>query len=329
MTLTKTTAKSWFETGDTPTEAQFSDMIDATVFHPVGVGVLYASSTTSATIVSAGTVGLQILAAETTANASDLLNIPTPGTVGLQIYTVETTASAVNIVGPAAASATVSGIVELATTAETETGTDATRAVTPDGLHDMTTLAGAAWLLDEDDMASDSATKVATQQSIKAYVDAVNTGSITIGTEQATTSGTAVDFTSGLSGSKEIVVTFEDVSVTGTDDLLVQIGDSGGIETTGYDSISGLNGAGPGTSTSGFLVKVGFAGAAVTGRMVLSLVDETNNTWIAGMVADQGNTLIITGAGSKSLSAALDRVRITRSGSDTFDAGSANVVSKQ
>ena len=35
-----------------------------------------------------------------------------------------------------AASATVSGIVELATTAETTTGTDATRAVTPDGLKD-------------------------------------------------------------------------------------------------------------------------------------------------------------------------------------------------
>jgi len=73
------------------------------------------------------------------------------------------------------ASDTQTGIVELATTAETETGTDTARAVTPDGLHDMTTLAGAAWMLDEDNMASDSATKVASQQSIKAYVDAAIT----------------------------------------------------------------------------------------------------------------------------------------------------------
>jgi len=73
-----------------------------------------------------------------------------------------------------AASDTVAGIVELATTAETTTGTDATRAVTPDGLHDMTSLAGAAWFLDEDDMASDSATKTVSQQSVKAYVDASN-----------------------------------------------------------------------------------------------------------------------------------------------------------
>lgn len=73
-----------------------------------------------------------------------------------------------------AASATVAGIVELATTAETETGTDATRAVTPDGLNDMTTLAGKAWFLDEDAMTSDSAVKVPSQQSVKAYVDASN-----------------------------------------------------------------------------------------------------------------------------------------------------------
>ena len=69
------------------------------------------------------------------------------------------------------ASETVKGKVELATTAETATGTDATRAVTPDGLHDMTTLAGAAWMKDEDDMASDSATTVPSQQSTKAYGD--------------------------------------------------------------------------------------------------------------------------------------------------------------
>lgn len=71
-----------------------------------------------------------------------------------------------------AASDTVAGKVELATTAETTTGSDATRAVTPDGLHDMTSLAGAAWFLDEDMMSSDSATKVPSQQSVKAYVDA-------------------------------------------------------------------------------------------------------------------------------------------------------------
>lgn len=77
-----------------------------------------------------------------------------------------------NLVPPQpAASDTVPGIAELATTAETTTGTDATRAVTPKGLHDMTSLSGAAWFKDEDNMASDSATTVPSQQSVKAYGD--------------------------------------------------------------------------------------------------------------------------------------------------------------
>jgi hypothetical protein len=82
---------------------------------------------------------------------------------------VSTDADVTDIVS--AASDVLAGKVELATTAETTTGTDATRAVTPDGLHDMTSIAGAAWILDEDDFASDSATKLPTQQSVKAYVD--------------------------------------------------------------------------------------------------------------------------------------------------------------
>ena len=69
-----------------------------------------------------------------------------------------------------AASVTAAGIVELATTVETTTGTDTGRVVTPQGLHDMSSLAGAAWFLDEDAMGSDSATKVSSQQSVKAYV---------------------------------------------------------------------------------------------------------------------------------------------------------------
>jgi hypothetical protein len=53
--------------------------------------------------------------------------------------------------------------IPTASAAETEAGTEDAKAVTPDGLHDM--------LLDEDDMASDSATKFSSQQAIKAYVD--------------------------------------------------------------------------------------------------------------------------------------------------------------
>lgn len=105
----------------------------------------------------------------------------------------------------AAASDTAAGIVELATTAETTTGTDTTRAVTPDGLHDMTSLAGAAWFLDEDAMTSNSATQVASQQSIKAYVDAaiaaLSTPPATFtSTDQTITAGGTLTIAHGLAG---------------------------------------------------------------------------------------------------------------------------------
>jgi len=127
-----------------------------------------------------------------------------------------------------AASATVAGIVELATTAETTTGTDAARAVTPDGLHDMTSLSGAAWLLDEDAMGSNSDVKVASQQSIKAYVDALGvtssgsptfTGLTTTGHTQRSlatslTAGTTQTMAGALALTKDINI----VTVVGSDD---------------------------------------------------------------------------------------------------------------
>jgi hypothetical protein len=105
----------------------------------------------------------------------DTINEST-GAAGVTIDGVLLKDSAIAAAALPAASTSAVGGVELATTAETATGTDTARAVTPDGLHDMTTLLGAAWMLDEDDMVSDSATVVASQQSVKAYADAVAGG---------------------------------------------------------------------------------------------------------------------------------------------------------
>ena len=91
--------------------------------------------------VSGGTASPTAL---TAANVRTLINVENGATAdqtksdidGLAITTVGTldTGDATAIVS--AASATAAGKVELATTAETTTGTDATRAVTPDGLKD-------------------------------------------------------------------------------------------------------------------------------------------------------------------------------------------------
>lgn len=136
---------------------------------------------------------------------------------------------------------------------------------------------------------------------------------------QASTSGTSVDFTGIPSWVTRITVTFESVSLSGTDDILVQIGDNGGLETTGYNSAS--NAA---QSTSGYILDVGSGSVSVDGLMVLMLSNPASNTWTA-MTSFRAGTAGHGGGGSKSLSATLDRLSIVTTGTDTFDGGNINV----
>lgn len=146
----------------------------------------------------------------------------------------------------------------------------------------------------------------------------------------ATTSGTAFDF-SFPGGVRRIKVEFLDVSLSGTDNYLVQLGDSGGIETTGYGGTAGFmsNGANPITSayTTGFQITGALATRTCTGIMMLENIYGTN-VWIASFNGHEatGDAVVLTSNGSKTLSDVLTTVRITRSGTDTFDAGSVRAV---
>lgn len=152
------------------------------------------------------------------------------------------------------------------------------------------------------------------------------TGTITLGTPVATTSGTSIDFTSLPSWVKKITVQFLGVSVSSAVNLLLQIGDSGGIENTGYTAIANTPSVNT-SATDGFILFASPSAAdAVYGQVVLSLMDSTNNTWVSnGMLASSGNTARNSGGG-KSLSGVLDRVRLTTvGGTATFDAGTLNI----
>lgn len=152
------------------------------------------------------------------------------------------------------------------------------------------------------------------------------------GTVVASTSGTSIDFTSIPSWVKRVTVQFVGVSTNGTDNLLIQIGDSGGIETTGYlgSGADVLNAGSPSVanSTAGFLVVMGATTAVLHGAVTLSLQNAPTFTWVASGATGRSDVARIgwTG-GSKSLSATLDRVRITTvGGANTFDAGSINLL---
>lgn len=152
-----------------------------------------------------------------------------------------------------------------------------------------------------------------------------------LGTEQASTSGTYIDFTSIPSWVKRITVMLADISTSGISALLVQIGDAGGVESTGY--VSGVTNSAPNStnSTAGFVVSVSQnAGGSYSGKVILELEDATNFTWSStGFIArtDTGSVVSSLSVGTKSTSAALDRVRITTTGgTDTFDGGSINIL---
>jgi len=157
---------------------------------------------------------------------------------------------------------------------------------------------------------------------------------LTSGTAVASTSGTSIDFTSIPSWVKRITVMLNGVSWNNTASPLIQLGDSGGVETTGYSSIasniSTAGTAGSSVETTGFGFQASWAADTLfTGSIIFSLLDVSTNTWVAQgtLYGDSSTTdYVISIAGRKSLSATLDRVRITSSAAITFDAGTINIL---
>lgn len=154
-------------------------------------------------------------------------------------------------------------------------------------------------------------------------------GVLVSGTAVASTSGTSIDFTGIPAGVRRITVMFNGVSLSGTSNFLVQLGDSGGVENTGYvctgQSITAGTGGGNMTSTAGMIIASGAGTVVLSGHMILTLVG--SNLWISSHVGKLLNTAGCFGGGDKTLSDTLDRVRITTvNGTDTFDAGSINIL---
>ncbi len=157
---------------------------------------------------------------------------------------------------------------------------------------------------------------------------------ITAMTAQNSTSGTSIDFTSIPAGVKRITVMFNGVSTNGTSFVQVQLGTSGGVQTTSYLSQVSWTGASAGTGgpvTSGFILDAGTPTAASLryGTVIFNLLDSATGLWVGNSVIGHnisGTCYAFMCGGSKTLSGTLDRVRITTvNGTDTFDAGSINV----
>jgi hypothetical protein len=282
-----------------------SDSISPTFTGTVTVAALTATGTAtfngSAVFNGASTFTTPNLGTPSAATLTNATGLPlTTGVTGtLPIANggtgATTGAAALTALGLVSASTTAQGIIEIATDAEVQTGTDTTRAVTAAGFR---------------------------------------SANIVLGTAVASTSGTVIDFTGIPSWAKRVTVFFDGVSTSGTSSIIVRIGDSGGVETTGYLSagcigqqvqnwlLTNFTDSFPASVSNGASVNTN----VFNGSMAIEKL--TGNTWVArGMFYNSNSTpQVYPSTGSKTLSDVLDRVRITTvNGTDTFDAGTINV----
>ena len=149
----------------------------------------------------------------------------------------------------------------------------------------------------------------------------------TLMTSQTFSAGqTVFDFTGIPSWAKRITILMDGLSLSGSDNFLVQLGDAGGFETTGYVSQAGY-GSTKLTSTTGFIMGAGSAAFVLSGTNTLYKFSASTNQWLSSssIVPSTGDPASV-GSGTKTLSDTLTQLRVTRTGSNTFDAGSINVI---
>ena len=152
----------------------------------------------------------------------------------------------------------------------------------------------------------------------------------TITSDTSVGTGNSYDITGIPAGVRCVHILFEGVSTASTSPILVQLGDAGGIETSGYvaESAHITNGSVPGlqSSTAGYPVFYHAASHSLSGTMSLYLKDAANFTWVSNHTGRVATTIVVSGGGVKSLSAALTQIRITTiNGSHAFDAGTIAV----
>jgi len=152
---------------------------------------------------------------------------------------------------------------------------------------------------------------------------------ITAATAQASTSGASIDFTGLPSWVKRITVMLNGVSTNGTSDILIQLF-APTVVTSGYNSLATDTAAAVSattTSGAGFLVALpGAASELNSGSAIITNV--TGDTWVyQACTSASGANRGATASGNVALGAVLTGVRITTvSGTDTFDAGSINIL---
>ena len=150
------------------------------------------------------------------------------------------------------------------------------------------------------------------------------------GSPFATTSGSSVSVTGIPSWVKKITISFNGVSIAAdANSLSMQIGDSGGLHTTGYDSVCNEISASGNTtqqSTSVFLLNSSTNALATddyNGHAIITLADSSNFDYVFSLVMNNSAGDHIISSSQVSLDTVLTQFQLATS--STFDAGSFSV----
>jgi hypothetical protein len=155
-----------------------------------------------------------------------------------------------------------------------------------------------------------------------------------LGTSVTPPSAATFDFTTPISANtKQITVSFSELSLASTGVMILQMGDAGGPESSGYNGATIGAGGGGSTDTnwtSGIIIeRDSNAANVVSGSVILTLIDAATNLWSISGASNRSNSGFGNFiAGSKALSATLTSIRFTTvAGTALFDnSGKANIA---
>jgi hypothetical protein len=193
------------------------------------------------------------------------------------------------------------------------------------------------FFLDEDTMVSNSATKVASQQSIKAYVDS-NSPGLTLVELKDASSDTSLVFSTGLSSYTSILIVLENL-VPGTDDrdVWIQIGVTSTVLTSAYYYGGyGVNSAGASwtmgsTVGTGWILNDGRWGVGsaagetgMSGQVWLHGFGEakdTHMTWHTGFFAYDTHHYGHSGIGRQNTNSVMGAIKVLYSAGSLVESG--------
>jgi len=155
-------------------------------------------------------------------------------------------------------------------------------------------------------------------------------GQLESGTAVASTSGTSVDITGIPSWVKRVTIMFNDVSTSGTSNPVIRLGTAGGIDSSAnyYAMCGNINTSGAASATNyttGFGILSSSAANSIVGSFVVTNI--SGNIWIMSGTFAQNTSNANWIIGRIGLSGVLTQLRVTTlGGTDTFDAGSINIL---